>query len=499
MIQTVEIDDGTEKDCKCLRIAGHLEAVAWPLYPRGYRAAPGPLAALDFTQHPHIWMHYVEPGDGILPDDDVLKSTDPRYWSLHDPLRYFPGDLHCEQILLPAQYPNLQLTSKHAEHLWRVNAAGKRHTALYDKNKYIAVGRTMKKMITSEVQMERLIIPDQLLKLDRMDHFQRKTFMKELLDIISGQDNLQLVSLEHLGCRRGEAVRLLQQLACFNSDSLKYLFLWRFVLPTENPMLINYSYVTGGAPTSSTALWFTRSLVQLKSLRLLAMEYAHLADDTGRALFALLPVLKTPHFWLQLICREEHTPGVADPARGAGGRHIPDAPWRRVAVACPDLYLTMAFHRIRDYDNARRFLSPSMPVREVHLELGVDVLEQQRQHSDPDCLARHVAYQYGHSLVTFSLHQWRFTPFPLRRVFKLMPGLVRFYYIGMVEDEVDVKRMLNLIACGVCQNLKEIKIQIQDERSRGEYWRQSVDSLTEQYSEIMKLYDIDFCLQLYKG
>lgn len=46
-------------------------------------------------------------------------------------------------------------------------------------------------------------------------------------------------------CKRLEGVRLIQQLACFNAETLKYLFLWDFVLPNENPLLINYRYITG--------------------------------------------------------------------------------------------------------------------------------------------------------------------------------------------------------------------------------------------------------------
>lgn len=61
----------------------------------------------------------------------------------------------------------------------------------------------------------------------------------------SVQNNLQLVSFENMRCKRLEGVRLIQQLAIFNSESLKYLFLWDFVLQNENPLLINYSYVTG--------------------------------------------------------------------------------------------------------------------------------------------------------------------------------------------------------------------------------------------------------------
>lgn len=59
--------------------------------------------------------------------------------------------------------------------------------------------------------------------------------------------------------------------------------------------------------------------------------------------------------------------------------------------------------------------------------------------------------------VTLSIHQWRFATFPLRRVFELMPSLVRFYYVGRVEDDVDLRRMLNVIACGVYNSKFEIE------------------------------------------
>lgn len=61
------------EDCKCIRVGGHLESVRWSLWPRSYRASPGPLFIDDWTTDPHIWLYYVESSDGLLPDDDVLR------------------------------------------------------------------------------------------------------------------------------------------------------------------------------------------------------------------------------------------------------------------------------------------------------------------------------------------------------------------------------------------------------------------------------------------
>lgn len=41
-------------------------------------------------------------------------------------------------------------------------------------------------------------------------------------------------------------------------------------------------------------------------------------------------------------------------------------------------------------------------------------------------------------------------------------------------------------------------IQIQDEESKLEYWRHVVDSLTSEHVDIMQLYDIKFCIAVYK-
>lgn len=54
--------------------------------------------------------------------------------------------------------------------------------------------------------------------------------------------------------------------------------------------------------------------------------------------------------------------------------------------------------RVRDYDNWRRFLSPSMPVRELHVQYGIDLLPKQRQDSDISCLIRHLAFYFASTL-----------------------------------------------------------------------------------------------------
>ncbi|KAM3968704.1 uncharacterized protein ACR2FA_013001 [Aphomia sociella] len=251
-------------------------------------------------------------------------------------------------------------------------------------------------------------------------------------------------------------------------------------------------------PRPDSRQCFLRSLGELRNLRVLALDYSHIADGTGGALITLLPILKRPHFKLQLMCREDQTPGRVDAALGCGGYDIPDIAWRRVTITCPDLYLFMAFFRVRDYDNVRRFLTPSIPLREVHLQLGIDLNMQQRQDSDVSCFIRHISYRYCDTLVTLSIHQWRFVAFPLRRIFELLPRLVRFFYTGKVEDEVDLKRMLQIIACGVCDKLKQVNIQVQDEESRMQYWSSVVNTLNEDYADIMQLYEINFCLVTYK-
>lgn len=46
--------------------------------------------------------------------------------------------------------------------------------------------------------------------------------------------------------------------------------------------------------------------------------------------------------------------------------------------------------------------------------------------------------------------------------------------------------------------LKQVKIQIQDEEIRRSYWENVVHAFTEEFSEIMQLYDINLCLSVYK-
>ncbi|XP_059055170.1 uncharacterized protein LOC131849184 isoform X2 [Achroia grisella] len=499
-----------EDDWKYTSICGHLEAVRWQLWPRNCNNSPGYLSLGDWTKSPFIWLHYVESSDGLLPDDDVLLK-DTQFWSIHDVQRYFCGQLHCEQVLFTYQYPNIRMPTKLGNYSWKSNTALKIPSTQYQKELNRCLEITLKKMEANETQMDLLIICDQLINIERLDEFKRKTFFRIILNILSFQDQLQLVSFENLCCKRLEGVRLIQQLACFNSHSLKYLFLWRFVLPNENPLLINYSYITGSGqyiPRPETRQCFLRSLSELRNLRVLALEYSHIADGSGSALVSLLPILKRPHFKLQLICREDHIPGQVDVALGCGGCDIPDTAWKRITIACPNLFLFMAFYkhdinvlytvRVRDYDNVRRFLTPSMPLREVHLQLGIDLKMEQRQDSDVSCFVRYLGFHYSSTLVTLSIHQWRFAAFPLRRVFELFPRLVRFFYTGKVEDEVDLRRMLQIIACGVCDKLNQINIQVQDEESKRSYWKKAVNSINKDFAGVMKLCEINFCILTYK-
>ncbi|XP_035458360.1 uncharacterized protein LOC118281737 isoform X1 [Spodoptera frugiperda] len=501
-IRTDDIITQDEVDCKCIKIIGHLESVDWKQYPRDYRPSPGQLALGDWTLNNFIWMNYVPKTDGAIVDDDVLLSKDTAYWDIEEAQRYFQAMLHCEEVILAFQYPYPRLPTPLGNYLWRANVATKLESNIYRAEVHCAIEITLKKMEVERAQMDRITISGCYVKLARLDYFRRKTFFRLLCNIISFQDDLQLVSFENLRCSRLEGVRLIQQLACFNAHTLKYLFLWRFVLPNENPILINYSYLTGSGqyiPRPDTRKCFIRSLGELTNLRVLALEYAHIADGTGVSLLSLLPVIKRPHFRLQLICREDSTPGRTDTSLGAGGYDIPDTVWRRVAVACPDIYLFMAFFCIRDYDHVRRFLTPSIPLREVHLQFGIDMNYAQRQDSDISCFVRHIAYRYGNNLVTFGIHQWRFAVFPLRRILESMPRIVRFFYVGKVEDEVDLKRLLNLIAYGVCKNLKQVQIQIQDDEDKSSYWKDVVESLTEEFADIVDLYNIKLCLSVYKS
>ncbi|XP_039764192.1 uncharacterized protein LOC120636689 isoform X2 [Pararge aegeria] len=440
-----------EDDCKCIKIIGHLDNVTWSQAQHRYKPSCGPLAIADWTQNRHIWLHYVESSDGLVIDDDVLRSTDSRYWSIHDVQRYFLGELHCEQVLFSYQYPNLRLPSSIGSYLWKLNTALKLPSPLYWKELHRSLELTLKKIEVKQKQMDRLIISDQLIRIERLDYFKRKSFLKSLMSIISFQDRLQLVSLENLCCTRLEGIQVLQTLSCFVANTLKYLFLWRFVLPNENPILINYSYTTGSGkyidrPDSRQC--FVRCLAELRNLRVLALEYAHIADGSGFCLLSLLPVIRRPYFRLQLICREDQIPGRARHSLGVGGFEIPDTAWRRVSIACPDLYLLMVFYRIRDYDNIRRFLTPSLPLRETHLQLGIDLNVTQRQDSDISCFIRYLGYRYADTLVTLSIHQWRSVEVPMRRIFELMPRLVRFLYIGLVNT-ADLHDALIMISCGV--------------------------------------------------
>ncbi|XP_052746776.1 uncharacterized protein LOC112047839 [Bicyclus anynana] len=487
--------------CPCIHIIGHLDDVKWLQSPRKHKPSRNPLSICDWTQNYHIWLHYVESADGSIVEDDILRSTDTRYWSIHDVQRYYLGDLHCEQVLFTYQYPNLQMPTTLGSFFWKANTALKLPPALYLKELHRSIEHTLRKMEVQNSQMDRLIISDQLIKIDRLDCFKRKSFFKSMKHIISSQDRLQLVSLENLCCKRLEGIELLQTLACFVADTLKYLFLWRFVLPNENPILINYRYITGSGQyidRPDIGACFLRCLAELRNLRVLALEYAHIADGIGYALLSLLPILRRPHFRLQLICREDQIPGRTDAALGVGGYDIPDTAWRRVAIACPDLYLFMAFFRIRDYDNVRRFLTPSIPLREVHLQYGIDLNITQRQDSDVSYFIRHLAYRYADTLVTLSIHQWRTVEVPMRCIFELMPRLVRFQYTGLV-NLTDLHDALIIISCGVCEKLKQINIQIQDEDSNRCYMKKLAEKLTEEFQDIMELYDISFCINIYKS
>ncbi|CAH2034195.1 unnamed protein product, partial [Iphiclides podalirius] len=199
-------------------------------------------------------------------------------------------------------------------------------------------------------------------------------------------------------------------------------------------------------PRPDTTRCFLRSLGELRNLRLLALEYGHVADGTGSALMFLLPVLKRPNFRLQLLCGEAHIPGRADPSLGCGGQGVPDYAWRRVAIACPDLFLAMVFYRLRDYDHVRRFLTASIPLREAHLHQGIQL---DCESFDIGSFVRHIEGHYASTLVSLSIHQRRGTTFPLRRTLERLPSLVRFHYVGVVEER-DLREVLILIACGVC-------------------------------------------------
>uniref|UniRef100_A0A2A4J188 Uncharacterized protein n=1 Tax=Heliothis virescens TaxID=7102 RepID=A0A2A4J188_HELVI len=242
-VKTIITD--TEEECKCLKIIGHLEDVKWMVHPRHYRPSPGHLALGDWTTNPFIWLYYVERSDGILADDDVLLVQAPEYQEISDVSRYFTGNQHCSQVLFTYQYPNLKMPTPLGNYLYRANVALKVQSNLYRKELQNSIEITLKKMVIKRAQMDRLIIPDGIVKLEKFDYFGREAFFRLLCNVISFQDRLQLVSFENLCCKRLEGVNLIEHLACFNAQTLKYLFLWRFVLPNENPILINYDYITG--------------------------------------------------------------------------------------------------------------------------------------------------------------------------------------------------------------------------------------------------------------
>ncbi|VVD05136.1 unnamed protein product [Leptidea sinapis] len=525
--------------CQCTKIEGHLDEVKWRIDPRITHKLPEILQIDEWTQDPHIWLYYVQSADGLLPDDDVL--------------RFFNYTLF---------------------------------TKAHRKLSYNEL-----KMEARQVQMNRLIISDQLIKLDRLDKFKRMTFLRILGNILSFQDNLELVSLENLCSKRVEGVHLIQQLACFNSHSLKYLFLWRFVLPDENPLLINYSYITDEDKSKLAKLLHNLEVCEDKlpekcsplvkefsekfgtdideevleelvyenpyvvdkvqlaeidaKLRALVVESRRAKKEITGSLALTGPDPKRP--WRTnsskelllridndlkrhsekadqaiapmgdselrdliiecqdealtgplLICREDQIPGLTDAALGVGGYCIPDTAWRRVTIACPDLYVFMAFFRIRDYDNLRRFISPSIPLRETHLQYGIDLKYSQRQDSDLTSFVRHIAWRYADTLVTLSIHQWRGVVFPIRRIVELIPSLVRLHYIGLVE-EMDLRRTLNIVACGVTYRLKQMNIQVQDSEQRRDYWTDVVHSLNHDYKDIVSLFEIDLCISIYKS
>ncbi|KAJ8737194.1 hypothetical protein PYW07_000465 [Mythimna separata] len=233
-----------ESGCKCVKIVSYLDSSEWHAH-RDYHSSPGQLALDDWTRNPFIWLRYVERSDGILAEDDVLLSKESNYWEINEVQRYFTGDHHCEKVLFVYPYPYPRMVTPHSSHLWRANTALKLSSKLYQRELHNSMETTLKKMEATAAQMDRLIVPDGIVKLDRLDCFSRQAFLRHLQNVISLQDNLQLVSFENMCCKRLEGVSLLQYLACFNANTLKYLFLWRFVLPNENPIIINYSYITG--------------------------------------------------------------------------------------------------------------------------------------------------------------------------------------------------------------------------------------------------------------
>ncbi|XP_028174213.1 uncharacterized protein LOC114362855 [Ostrinia furnacalis] len=436
-----------EEDCKCVKIVGHLEEVRWLLWPRDNRASPGALALGDWIKNPFIWLHYVESSDGILPEDQVLMSTDTRYWSIHDVQRYFFGDLHCEQVLFTYQYPNLRMPTRLGSYFWKANTALKLPPKLYQKEFHQSLEITLKKMEAEQCQMDRLMISDQLIKIDQRCSDLVKDFQQ----------------------RFGKEVEAEEQAEMSPDDA-----------PHENPYKVD-----------------RRLLDEIdRKLQQLLLEGKRAKKDAADSIVLSGSDPKRP--WRTNSSKEKllrienelkrHIEKASDKITP-----LNDGDMKELVKECQEENL-----RIRDYDNVRRFLTPSIPLRETHLQLGIDMKMKQRQDSDLSCFIRHVAFRYAHNLVTLSIHQWRFATFPLRRVFELMPRLVRFMYVGAVADEVDLRRMLQIIACGVCDKLKQVSIQIQDDEPKRSYWKQVADILNEEYAEIMQLFEINFCLDIYK-
>ncbi|XP_052132083.1 uncharacterized protein LOC113205499 [Frankliniella occidentalis] len=87
------------------------------------------------------------------------------------------------------------------------------------------------------------------------------------------------VSLENAMMERREGARVLRALVAHSTDCLAELNLWCAFQVGHSPML-------GGAKESE----FVRVLSLLRALKVLAINYAYLADNTGTALLGLLAV-----------------------------------------------------------------------------------------------------------------------------------------------------------------------------------------------------------------
>ena len=73
-----------------------------------------------------------------------FRSTQTKYWSIHDVQRYFLGDLHCEQVLFTYQYPNLKMPSRLGNHLWLANTALKLSSSVYMKELHMSIETSFK-------------------------------------------------------------------------------------------------------------------------------------------------------------------------------------------------------------------------------------------------------------------------------------------------------------------------------------------------------------------